>query len=361
VALVKVFVLRGLIHGALHGGLTSAFRWLTMGAAKKIGTHNGSFHCDEALACYLLKQLPEYQNAEIVRTRDQTELDSCDIVVDVGAVYDPSKHRYDHHQKTFNETMTSLNPDYTWDIKLSSAGLVYYHFGPKIVALKLKRPEDDKETQIIYRKIYEEFIIEIDAIDNGINMCDGDTRYKVNTNLSARVGFLNPKWNEEQSAAISNAKFQEAMKLVGDEFMDKVNYYGDVWLPAKELVRDAVEKRKSVDESGHIIEFENGGAPWKDHLFDIEKELDIQGEIKYVIFKDTGGSYRVQCVPLKLGAFGDRLGLPSVWRGVRDDDLSKLSEIAGCVFVHATGFIGGNATRDGALEMARKSLKMSKQ
>lgn len=37
---------------------------------KKIGTHNGVFHCDEALACFMLKQLPDYRDAEIVRTRN---------------------------------------------------------------------------------------------------------------------------------------------------------------------------------------------------------------------------------------------------------------------------------------------------
>ena len=37
----------------------------------KIGTHNGAFHCDEVLACAMLKRLPEYKEAEIVRTRDQ--------------------------------------------------------------------------------------------------------------------------------------------------------------------------------------------------------------------------------------------------------------------------------------------------
>lgn len=26
-----------------------------------IGTHDGTFHCDEALACYLLKRLPQYK------------------------------------------------------------------------------------------------------------------------------------------------------------------------------------------------------------------------------------------------------------------------------------------------------------
>ena len=59
----------------------------------KIGTHNGSFHCDEALACFFLKQLPEYENSEIVRSRDPEKLSECEIVVDVGGVFDVEKKR----------------------------------------------------------------------------------------------------------------------------------------------------------------------------------------------------------------------------------------------------------------------------
>ena len=66
---------------------------------KTIGTHNGTFHCDEALACYMLKLLPEYSDAKIIRTRDPEQLKSCDVVVDVGGIYNPSMHRYDHHQR----------------------------------------------------------------------------------------------------------------------------------------------------------------------------------------------------------------------------------------------------------------------
>ena len=73
---------------------------LSKAGRKVIGTHNGRFHCDEALACYMLKKLPEYSDAEIVRSRDPEVLDKCDIVVDVGGVYDSSQHRYDHHQRS---------------------------------------------------------------------------------------------------------------------------------------------------------------------------------------------------------------------------------------------------------------------
>ena len=56
-----------------------------------IGTHNGTFHCDEALGCFLLQQTDRFRNAEVVRSRDQDTLKDLDIVIDVGGVYDPSR------------------------------------------------------------------------------------------------------------------------------------------------------------------------------------------------------------------------------------------------------------------------------
>ena len=44
----------------------------------------------------------------------------------------------------------------------------------------------------------QEYIEAVDAIDNGINQYDADTppRYRVRTDISSRVGFLNPAWNQ---------------------------------------------------------------------------------------------------------------------------------------------------------------------
>jgi uncharacterized UPF0160 family protein len=108
--------------------------------SKVIGTHNGTFHCDEALAVYLLRLTDAYRDAghsflrttdvpwhraepcptDVKRTRDPHTLDTCDIVVDVGAVYDESKQRFDHHQRGFEEVF-----GHGFTTKLSSAGLVY--------------------------------------------------------------------------------------------------------------------------------------------------------------------------------------------------------------------------------------------
>ncbi|CAH1786744.1 unnamed protein product, partial [Owenia fusiformis] len=323
---------------------------------KKIGTHNGTFHCDEVLACFLLKQLPEYTDAEIIRTRDPGTLDTCDIVVDVGGVFDPEKHRYDHHQRTFSENMHSLRPEKKWVTKLSSAGLVYLHFGERIIAKLIAKTVDDDITKTIYDKVYEQFVEEIDAVDNGVSQTDGESRYHITTTLSSRVANLNPAWNENNVNV--QAQFEKAMQLVGGEFKDRVNYFTNSWWPARTLVVEAFSKRQEVDPSGEILLLGEGGCPWKDHLFLIEAEQNITPSIKYVLFTDQNGKWRVQCAPAALGSFKSRLPLPEEWCGLRDNELSEKSGIPGGIFVHANGFIGGNETFDGALAMARKSLNM---
>jgi len=107
-----------------------------------IGTHNGTFHCDEALAVFLLRQTATYRDsgkfqfahtstkkksppppnipADLKRSRDPAVLDTCDIVVDVGAIYDESKQRFDHHQRGFTQVF-----GHGFETKLSSAGLIY--------------------------------------------------------------------------------------------------------------------------------------------------------------------------------------------------------------------------------------------
>lgn len=40
------------------------------GSGKRVGTHNGSFHCDEALGCYLIRLTSQFAGADVVRTRD---------------------------------------------------------------------------------------------------------------------------------------------------------------------------------------------------------------------------------------------------------------------------------------------------
>jgi len=324
---------------------------------KIIGTHNGTFHCDEALAVFLLKQTNTYRDSDLKRTRDPAVLDTCDIVVDVGATYDESKQRFDHHQRGFTEVF-----GHGFETKLSSAGLVYKHFGKEVIANRIQAPPDDPRVMTLWLKLYKTFIEAIDAIDNGIPQYPTDIKpkYLSRTNLSARVGWLNPAWNETVDSQVVDAQFAKASQLTGDEFMGRLDYYAKSWLPARDLVASAITYRVHVDPSGKILLLDQY-APWKEHLFELEAELSLDDEKKpiYVIYADeTGGTWRVQAVPLSSESFESRKALPEAWRGLRDDELSQATGIDGGIFVHASGFIGGNKSKEGALALAKAALAM---
>lgn len=330
---------------------------LTKFSPKKLGTHSGQFHCDEAFGSYMLKLL--FPNLEIVRTRDEQVLAECDIVIDVGAVYDHSKRRYDHHQKSFNHSMSTLMPNAKWTTKLSSAGLVYLHYGHEVLNKILASNIPENKLNSIYSKVYESFVQEIDAIDNGISICEGEQKYTIQTCLSNRVGNFNKQWNHVGEFNDMEA-FERAMKLIGSEFEETVRYTYQTWLPARTLVVDALEKRFQTHKSGRILEF-NKPCPWKEHYFLLEEELgdDLNPQIDYVIFEDpSDGSYRIQSMPVSPKSFALRKPLPKSWCGVRDSELSEISGIQGCIFCHSTGFIGGNKTKAGAIEMAVKAIDL---
>jgi len=316
-----------------------------------LATHSGHFHCDEALALAMLKVLPENRDRAILRSRDSALLEKAHLVVDVGAVYDPVKLRFDHHQRGFAETFNAKKT-----IKLSSAGLVYKHFGKdiirKLLAEEIGGNVSDGEVEVLYNKCYDDFIEHVDGIDNGVQAYEGGTKmYYVSTSMSARVGYLNPEWNEV--GAEENDRFLEAMMLTGTEFVDCVLRNAKRWLPARRVVEDAVSKRFEVHSSGLIIRFDTA-CPWKSHLSDLEDEQGFKA--LYVMCQDSLGAWRVQCVNDRGNEFVSRKPLPEKYRGLRDEELAKASGISDAIFVHAAGFIGGAKSYEGALKLAIEAL-----
>ncbi|CAM1500974.1 Fc.00g101360.m01.CDS01 [Cosmosporella sp. VM-42] len=330
-----------------------------------IGTHNGHFHADEALAVHMLRMLPAYHEAPLVRTRDPKVLDTCHTVVDVGGEYDVEKKRFDHHQRGFIMTFPGRAT------KLSSAGLVFLHFGKGIIAQRLGLSEDSSEVALLHNKLYESFIEALDAHDNGISVYDPaaitaaglEKRFSEGGfTLGSVVGRLNPNWNDPvpsdpvAAQAEEDARFVKASERIGEEFERDLDYYAKAWLPARAIVQQAFDKRSQYDEQGRILIIEGKSAPWKDHLYTLE---DGTPSVLYVLYAEKdepGAKWRIQCVPESKDSFVSRKPLPEAWRGFRDEELDGISGIPGCVFVHAAGFIGGNKTFEGAKEMAIKAL-----
>jgi uncharacterized UPF0160 family protein len=107
----------------------------------------------------------------------------------------------------------------------------------------------------------QDYIEAIDGIDNGVNQYPSSLTpaYRSKTDISTRVGWLNPRWNVQVSPADVDQIFLKASALVGDEFVDRLDYYSNAWLPARQLVLDALN-RATLD--GRVIVFDIF-APWK--------------------------------------------------------------------------------------------------
>lgn len=317
----------------------------------KIGTHSGRFHTDEILATVLLKYLPEYKDAEIVRTRDPKKLDECDVVVDVGGVYDHSKKRYDHHQKEFNDTLDSKH-----SIRLSSAGLIYKHYGHEVLR-KAFKIEDEVKVNKVYDCVYTHLIESIDAIDNGVNQYDGaPVKYLINTTLQNRVNRFNPNYLEED--VNEDDRFKDASKIVKEEFEHFVHYFSDVWYQCRSTVLNAINSRFDFHKSGRVIFFESN-CPFYEHLYEIEKEQNIVGQILFSIYKDRYNNIRCGTISKENENFTIRMPFPEAYRGLKDEELQSVSKNKGLTFVHYSGFTSAGKDIESLIKLVEDTLKLN--
>lgn len=302
-------------------------------------------------------------------------------MVDVGGEYDSDRNRYDHHQRTFNTTF----PGHA--TKLSSAGLVYMHFGRAIISQHTGLPINHPDTDLLYEKLYTDFVEALDANDNGVPVYDPtqlaasglQKRFKdFGVTLASLVGDMNhpdpaapatleTSHGSENAQSGEDARFASASSFIGNAFTRKLHHAATSWLPARATVSEAYKARFSVHSSGRILTLPKAGVPWKEHLYNIEAadpESTPENNTVYVLYsesEDPDSKWRVQAVSTNSDSFESRKALPEVWRGLRDSDLDKLlgpDVEDGAVFVHASGFIGGHRTGEGAKKMASTALNM---
>lgn len=250
------------------------------------------------------------------------------------------------------------------NIKLSSCGLVYKYHGREIISNILTKEfhiNDPKNIDYTYAKVYNEFIMAIDAGDNGINQYPAEIhpKYHINTHLFSRVIRLNPSWIDEQnekSDEITSKSFLHGMNMAEEEFLWQVYSQCQIVYPALEFVSKAYEGRHSFHKSGQLLYLEKG-CPWKEHLATCEdsNKEETKKPLLFVICGEKDG-IRIQGVPDRPGSFQCRMLLREKWRGLRESELEKASGIPGAIFVHSSGFMGICKTMEGVIKMAEETI-----
>ena len=306
----------------------------------QIGTHNGPFHADDVFAVALLRTFVA-PNADVIRTRVDSVLANCDVLVDVGAVFDPAARRFDHHQyKAADRRRSRFIPA----VPLSSAGMVLEWI-----------VEEGHLDADVGEGVYRDLIAEIDLHDNG----EGGSPLP-HGGLSAVIARFNPTWDE---VADFDGAFEKATGLAREIISDTLKSVR-AEIRAKGIVRTAA--KSSTDQ-----------VLCMDIAVPAAREIVVEMGLPHllIVHPSLFGGWMVTTVPpSREDMFAQRLPLPEEWAGKRGDALTALLLEAGAdpaiidegttavpsaVFTHGGRFCGGHGTRAAVMEMVRLAMRRS--
>ena len=275
-------------------------------------THSGRFHADVVFAIAMILMI---EDREITRTRDEEIIQKADIVLDVGAEYNPETLRFDHHQNSFIKAREDGTP-------YATAGLVWEHFGERILAKK--GLEGDYEKQFALQWVDDKLISDIDAVDNGLFTEDP------RPSVSMLVGMMNTSSTEEpERQALA---FQQAIDFTSGI----LNNFIKAAMKEAEVVVELEACAKNV-EAGILTLDKN--LPFKDFI-------RSHPEITRVVYPRSAEQFGVFCN-------GKENHLPERFRGLRDVELNEVTGLTDTIFCHKSGFMSVCLSLESALFMAK--------
>lgn len=307
---------------------------MTPGAALVAVTHDGTFHADDVFAAAALRMA--FPHVRIVRSRDASRIAAADIVFDVGGIHSDATRRYDHHMID-----GPARPDGSL---YSSFGLVWRAHGLDAIAKvdgRLRPAEGGRlgphDLEAAWKAIDAGLVRSVDRIDNG------QDRNPAASDVSSLIAAMAPK-GEESAEAIDRA-FEDAVGIAS-------TFLGATCVKA---LSERLDRRVVLEGRvhGRILALPRPAA-WDRAIRDEGIDVD------FVVLPDgTTGNWVCRAVPASLGSMETKVSFPDSWRALRGEDFSRASGVPGGVFCHHAGFICGNATREGAIELGRLAIEAS--
>ena len=305
-------------------------------------THSETFHCDEVMAATMLELL--VPTLTVVRTRDEKVLriaclEPSTAVVDVGREYNPDNLQFDHHQESFTDTFGA-----EFNIPLSSCGLIYRHYGRRLIAA-VANNTDQLDMEYLYKSFYRNFILSIDAGDNGVDYSN-DKQYNPIV-LPAMVSRFNGDNVHDSSS--QDALFHEAMdfcKIVLLKFLKKAirsNIRYNVDLP---IFKAGLDKTPAVClEKGVLVL--SSAINVRAYL----SVFDPMQHYKYILAPRDKGTWNIWTVNVKGTLFETLAPIIS-----KEDAVSLGIPEEHIIFVHKSGFCGVTTNQSTAMLVALASI-----
>jgi uncharacterized UPF0160 family protein len=279
-----------------------------------VGTHSGTFHADDVLAFALIRTFVDPE-ATVVRTRDADVLGRCDVVIDVGGVFDPSALRFDHHQATYDGPRSSAGMVLDW---LERSGRI------------------DAE---LARTLRGRVVDYIDAVDTGREPPRMDVPCLARVVEYMGHGLDTPA---DQHAAFLDAS-DIARRVVGGVVRGH-----ETTVRARTWVLQAMNAAAAAGRS--VIELPQF-LPWKDVYF----EQGGESHPTWFVLFPQEATWKVVAIPPRNGEFSQKRSLPASWGGKMGEELEAATGVRGATFCHKNRFIAVFTTREGALDALERA------
>lgn len=294
----------------------------------KIVTHNNSFHADDIFACASFALLFEKRDEtfEVTRTRDMNIINSADYVFDVGGIYDEAANRFDHHQ------VGGAGKHISNGIEYSSFGLVWKKFGEEVAGNK-----------VVAGFIEQKLVLPVDANDNGVDLYkpnfENISPYKINDVFAIFAPTALEDFNKDEQflKAVVLAK-----EILGRE-IKKANDEIEVRKIIQGFYEKSEDKRLTVVDAPRVSRYEIWSA-----LEDFNAPL-------FAVYGD-GDDWSVVAMRREMNSHANRKDLPSVWAGLKDEELQKVTGVPDAIFCHRGLFLAGAKSKEGAIKLAQIAL-----
>ncbi|WP_028485436.1 MYG1 family protein [Hydrogenovibrio halophilus] len=277
-----------------------------------IVTHSGRFHADEVFALAMLQRL---ESKPVVRTRDPDVIGQADLVLDVGAEYDPERGRFDHHQNSFTLAREDGTP-------YATAGLIWSHFGLPI--LEKTSLETEEQRRYARQWVDNKLINDIDAVDNGL-YADSPR-----PSVSMIIGMMNASSSDDEAQQAE--AFEKAVTLAGEILTNFINA--------------AVKEASALPSLQAALEKLEDGVMVLDEALPYKDFIRHYPQVRRVVYPKGEEGYGVYCNQA-------HNHLPERFRGLRGQDLIDATGFEDAIFCHKTGFMCVMGEFDSAMAMAK--------
>lgn len=307
-----------------------------------IGTHDGTFHSDEVVACAILALLHSNKKVEIVRSKDISFLKAKHphIMVDIGG------GTYDHHQPGGNGERENGN-------SYASAGLVWRNYGLRLVSkcfLELYNSPSPDIVELVFKDIDENLIQEVDKEDNGI-----PTYIHYFSFISSFLPVYHTKYNNFDEG------FQLALN-VSIEILKHEIYETISKRVTSKTICDLISS-KGILPCG-ILEIPSQTLSWLEPvcIYNLDIGCNLSSTpVNFVIYPYPSGGWAAQCVPPSIGyKFEQRIPFPEEWAG-QTEKLPEISGVKDSTFCHNGRFFVRARTRKGVIDLCSKAFSCHTQ